>query len=588
MEARIMDLQQLFGQQVSYRIPVFQRPYAWTEGGQWAPLWSDVVDKARDVMAGHDTVADHFMGAVILQLQSANSGEVAKRIIVDGQQRLTTLQILIAAVRHCFAGLGFAEGANRLSQWVENDRSFWAGDFENQTKVRQSNLNDRTSFQDVIRDDMSRGQGRSIEKAYRYFGECLDEWINEQPDDVETRCVALEEAIGKHIKLATVDLDPDEKPHFIFAVLNARAELLKESDHIKNDIMFRANVIDDENAAREIWGPFDNEDWWRGQTDEGRLVRIHLDRFLHYWTSMKTVREFSSNQVYVHFKKYMDEESRDALFVASNIRDAGRVYRRMIDATQPGIEMFLRRLWTMELGVAMPLLMYVYTHKQLQDDDCKRVTQILESFLVRRMLVGLSSNGLNRVFFDLINRLRTTPSTDVPEECARFFAEGGRASTRTWPSDSEIRDSLVGNRMKGTQRRKVMVLEAIERHIRRDGRSEEPGNLELSLEHIMPERWESEWPLSPESTRDVEATESRNRAIQEIGNLTLVTGKLNSALSNSAWSEKRNILSRYTTLRLNRELLDEAGDSWNERAIKARSEWMVSQICEIWPHADKI
>ena len=587
MDSRIMDLQQLFGQQVSYRIPVFQRPYAWTLDDQWAPLWADIVQKTEDLLNGNEKVSAHFMGAVILQLQSANNGEVAKRIVVDGQQRLTTLQLLIAAVQHCYIALGYPTRASRLGQWLTNDENFWSGEIENQTKVRQAHLSDRTSFQDVIREGEPRGQSRSIDRAFEYFKEQVDVWLNEEPGSIEARCDTLEEVLGKHVRLAIVDLDVDEKPHFIFSVLNARAEPLKQSDHIKNEIMYRADVIDDETTARALWGPFDSEQWWRDETSEGRLVRIHLDRFLHYWTSMRTVREFNSNQVYAQFKNYVDSGDKNIRRVASEIREAGRLYRSMIEAKVPGIELFLKRIWTMELGVVMPLLLYLYTRDDLLDDQRQRTTRVIESFLVRRMLLGVSSNGLNRLFFDLLQRLGDIGPHDIADTCLKFL-EGGRAAGRAWPRDDDVWQQLTYSRFAGTQRRRVMVLEAIERHLREDGKSEGLAEENLSLEHIMPDRWETHWPLVEAQDSDEEPRERREQLLNHIGNLTLVTGKLNTKLSNAPWFEKRKALNRHTTLRLNFELLEMAGNVWDEDAIERRSKWMAEKIIEIWPYADKI
>ena len=98
MEANILNLKTLFGSEVSYRIPQFQRPYAWKKAEQWKPLWQDVLNVAETILSRQDRkVPPHFMGAIVLQNQDSGTGEVVKRIVVDGQQRLTTLQLLIRA-----------------------------------------------------------------------------------------------------------------------------------------------------------------------------------------------------------------------------------------------------------------------------------------------------------------------------------------------------------------------------------------------------------------------------------------------------------------------------------------------------------
>ena len=261
MEASIQTLHRLFGDRVSYRIPVFQRPYAWTKGRQWAPLWGDVREMARRVLEASPQarVSPHFMGAIVLQLQSHNTGEAARRIVVDGQQRLTTLQLLLRAAQTSFQALDDTERAARMAKLTLNEADQGSSAYDD-TKVRQSNVNDLQAFQEVIR-GASGGVGRPLRligEAYQFFIQEITGWLNERPTDREARADALEATLTKHLQIATVDLDEGEPPHFIFSVLNARAEPLRQSDHIKNTVMYRANVIDDARKADELWGHFLN------------------------------------------------------------------------------------------------------------------------------------------------------------------------------------------------------------------------------------------------------------------------------------------------------------------------------------------
>ena len=125
MDAGIQTLSGLFKTPVSFRIPVFQRPYAWTKERQWQPLWNDTKRVAEKLLAAKqgEKIPPHFMGAIVLQLQSAKSGEVVKRIVVDGQQRLTTLQLLIRAAQQSFQNLNDTQRANQLSKLIPFGRN---------------------------------------------------------------------------------------------------------------------------------------------------------------------------------------------------------------------------------------------------------------------------------------------------------------------------------------------------------------------------------------------------------------------------------------------------------------------------------
>ncbi len=588
MEAAIQTLCSLFKDPVSYRIPVFQRPYAWTKKKQWQPLWGDVQRISERLLAAKsgEKIPPHFMGAIVLQLQSAKSGQVVKRIVVDGQQRLTTLQLLIRAAQESFQNLDDTQRANRMSQLTLNAQQKQSGDVDSDTKVRQSNVNDLHSFQDVIRGltDTSKPL-RSIGEAYQYFLQEITKWLNEEPASRGPRAKALETTLTKYLQLATVDLDEGERPHFIFSVLNARAEPLKQSDHIKNTVMYEANVVDDAAKATELWGLFDRNEWWRGSTKEGRYGRIHLDRFLNYWVIMRRQKEVNANSVSAEFNRFLDSDSLSIEQVAMDIRKAGQVYQDLEEARIPGIEAFLRRVRTLEIGVVMPILIWLYT-TDIPDAIRRRSTQAIESYLVRRMLCGVSSQGLNRLFVELLVKAEaSTPS--MADQVIIDFLSGQTVDNRIWPTDLMLKENLVGMPLRGTVGRQTMVLEAIESHLRSD-KTEEMIQASLTREHIMPQSWQTNWPLPEEESGDEQAIDARNQAVKELGNLTLVTGKLNASLSNAPWNQKVGTLKKHTTLRLNWELLECPPETWDEDTIRERSGQLAKVAEEIWPFANNI
>ena len=594
MDAKILNLRSLFHQQIAYRIPQFQRPYAWGEHVQWKPLWDDICNVALRVLKkeDRDTIRPHFMGAIVLQQQNSERGEVTKKLVVDGQQRLTTLQLLIKATEQVFRSQGDNPRADRLGELTTNQKSHWGGDSDNQTKIRQSNLSDQKAFQEAIRSHDSDKQSGpwAISEAFRYLKVLADDWLNSTLENWTARADALEEALTEHLQMAVIDLDEDEKPHVIFETLNARNEPLKQSDLVKNTVMYEANVIDDDEQAENLWGFFDQE-WWRQETKEARLTRIHIDRFLNYWMVMRTLNDIAPNRVASEFRNYLEDKKPSIQTVASEMHMAGLFYAVIEGGTQgipvaPEMKTFLKRMKAIELGVVTPVLLWLFT-SEVPNERQQRCIEMLESYGVRRKLCGLQTQGLNKVFIGLLQAL-DRDGADHADMAVLHFLSDQHADASVWPNDRMLGDYLPASPIKGSTAWKQMVLDAIETHFRSDNSEKLASTGNLTVEHIMPKAWQTHWPLSKGNENQDEAESAREEAIKQIGNLTLTTEKLTKSLSKGPWSEKRLTLANHRSLLVNRTLLANASEVWNEAVIKRRSRFLVKQITQIWPSADAI
>ena len=568
MDAKIVDLQILFQQPISYQIPQFQRSYAWGEESQWEPLWEDVRTVAEHYLNGEmgDKIRPHFMGAIVLFPQTNKTGEVTKSIIVDGQQRLTTLQLLIKAAQQLFQSQDDMARADRLRELTTNPESYCIVS-DDETKIRQSNRNDQKAFQAAIVDDYSDNSRQSIAEAYKFFKKKVNKWLNSEPENRAARADALEDTLAKHLQIAVIDLDKDEQPHLIFETLNARSERLKESDLIKNTVMYEADVIDDAQKARELWGMFDDE-WW--ESDTGKTSGTQIDRFLNYWMVMRILKEVNAGRVASEFRNYIEDREDSIETVTEEIRQAGIIYKDMEKVRTPRIEIFLKRMKIMNLGVITPLLLWLQT-SNVPPEHWRGSIEVLESYLVRRMLCGYPTAGLNRFFISLLNKLNDVGPAYADRTIIEYLSSQ-TADNQIWPADWRLREALIGPmKGRGMIARRKMVLEAIEMNLRSE-KSEPLGATDrLTVEHIMPEKWEKNWPLTADVSDEVEAERIRNEAIATIGNLTLTTSKLNIALSNSPWSVKRRELGNHSTLFLNKQLLNGAPNVWNEATIRRRS-----------------
>ena len=594
MEAKIVNLRTLFEQQVSYKIPQFQRPYAWKKDIQWQPLWNDIRSVAQRILNQDDNgkIRSHFMGAIVLQQQKSNTGEVTKRLVVDGQQRLTTLQLFIKAAEQVFQSQDDTTRADRLRELTANQRSHWGEDSDNETKIRQSNLSDQKAFQTAIRSHYSEdhNQPSIINQAYRFLKIAAGEWLNNQPEKRTAKADALEETLTRYLEIAVIDLDEDEKPHIIFETLNARGEPLEQSDLIKNTIMYEADVVDDASKARDLWGMFDDE-WWRKDTSETQK-RMQIDRFLNCWMMMRKIKNVKKEEVASEFRSYIEEKNHENQqstidIITKEIKLAGTIYQDIEETRVPEFSTFLKRMKALGLGVITPLVLWLFT-SEVPQERLRRSIDVLESYVVRRTLSGLPTAGLNRFFISLLEKLESSHSSHADRTIINYL-KSQTADNQVWPQDWMLRDALAGPmKGKGMIARRKMVLEAIEVNLRSD-KSEPLGSTDgLTVEHVMPVQWQQHWPLpvpangSPED----EVLRIRSDAIESIGNLTLTTSKLNSKLSNGPWTKKREALMNHSSLFLNKTLLNNAPNVWDEAAIERRCLFFAENILEIWPYAD--
>lgn len=593
MEAKIMGLDDLFDLPISYRIPQFQRPYAWRVE-QWGALWDDVraiANRINDPWAS-DGLLPHFMGAIVLQDRNDEVpfGEARPVLVVDGQQRLTTLQLFLKAMQNAFeTSLNDSGKPSQINTLLLNDYNRTGNDYLNETKIRQSNRLDQNEFQEVIRGSLNdQRPSRSIADAYNHFQEKITAWLNEDVANVHVRADALYKVAIDYLKMATVTLDSGEKPHLIFEILNTRGEPLMQADHIKNTVMYEANVVDDAEKARQLWGHFENDDWWRRSDGRGRDPQINIDRFLNHWMIMRLGEDVTTHRVAAEFRSYIEKARPGIEQLAGDIKVASLIYRNIEENRQPGIEEFLRRVKIMEVGVVTPPLLWLYT-QEISEDERQRSVRALESYLVRRMLCNIRSMGLNRFFIELVKNLESNKGQRADEAVIQFLSRRQEVENRMWPDDRRVEDYLTTQSMPGNAARRKMVFEAIEAEIRSQFAEPLGPTARLTVEHLMPQRWtEGDWPLRESTTNRDDAELERRGYLNLIGNLTLATRELNSSMSNRSWENKRKALNSHSGLFLNKDLLDNAPAKWDEDAIEERSSLLAKSIIRIWPHSDGI
>ena len=604
METQVRTPQMVFMQSQRLVVPLFQRPYVWNQENQWEPLWNDIVRVATRLLRDpSDTHQPHFLGAVVLQQVQNPVGLMQVRTIIDGQQRLTSLQLLLDALHAELVAVQAHTPAARIEPLVVNAEPF-CSEPEDRLKVWPTNR-DRAAFVAVmdaeppVNHTALPHSGERMVEAHRFFSEQAREWLAlGGSEGVQTRAVAIEKVVRELLQIVVIDLAADENAQEIFETLNARGAQLTAADLIKNFIFQRLleSNTDVDLAYQEYWKDFETG-FWEKEISVGRIRYPRSSIFLNHWLVARTGEEVVARQVFDRFKRFVDHESRLPMStVLTQVHEASRVYGRFVRlaATQTGsidrLGLFGYRTAILESEVVKPLVLCLLDPEEpaVPASQLDKALDVVESWMVRRMLVRATTKNYNQVVAEMVALVRSGDRDRAGDAIEEYLARQSSVS-RYWPDDTEIRgelETLLAYRRLSRGRLR-MVLEAIEDH-QRGWRAGEPGlggervaRGQYAIEHVMPRKWSTNWPLSDTAGDE----EERDRLVHTLGNLTLLTGRLNSKVSNGPWTGpggKKEGLEGHDVLLLNRELLRRAGDDWSDDAVRARTGELTHAIIQIW------
>lgn len=610
MQPTYMPIAQIFGAQTRHTVPLFQRPYVWSREEQWEPLWEDVLGLLGRLEArqGEANVASHFLGTIVLEQAQNPTGSLPRREVIDGQQRLTTLQLMLKAAEHALADAEASsegEQANmtafarrQLGTLTVND----AYQPEERYKVWPTN-EDRDPFKAVMDSDATdgpTGEAR-MTQAYRFFREAALAYLLPASGSAGAgvRAQRFAAALKDYLKLIVLDLDRSDEPQAIFETLNAHGTPLLPADLIKNWLLWEASRqnLDLADLYERHWRRFDRDhEFWRTRTGTGHAARARVDGFLQSWLTKETADAISPKHLYDRFLRHvasMKAVSPDGrvdveVLMAAIAADAERFVRIEAAVGTDRFARFLQRLKPLDVTVLDPVLLALMGRRGTDVVDLTAAAVAIESYLVRRMVCGYQTRGYGALTLRLLKAMSKVPADEpvAPSIVAELAAEVSGADS--WPGDEEFgRYWRQRNFYNGLRRaRTLMVLKALEEAYQAQFWKGEPiltFDLDaLQIEHVMPQSWQEHWPVVEGIT-----PEQRTWALNGIGNLTLISQKLNPSLSNGPWKGeadacKSDGLRRHSKLEINRRLLEQHED-WTDDRIALRADELFTEARAIWP-----
>lgn len=613
-----------------FMVPLYQRKYQWGDE-RLVPFWEDVEAKASEVLDGSNKF-QHYLGALILSplAETTQIGVTPRVQVVDGQQRLTTFQLFLAALREVARDHKADYLIEQINGYLFNQLR--AKDTDPLTRFKLTPTpSDRDIFHCILDREYSEVRarlsryfwGNTVPKntpyrslrAYELFKRWIAAFVANGPSDwepetdeaaeggiadedavkelTEARLEALLRALLEQMKLVVITLGEGDDAQVIFETLNSKGEPLLAMDLVRNNIFQRAEkqALRTEEIYAELWEPFDAP-WWKEDAPFARPRRPRIDHFLAHVLAAETGQSIAMRELYAEYRSFAVPRGKPRYPNVEDelglLRTHAPVYETLEGriASNPTMAWFGRKLAAWQVTTVYPIALQIAA-SELQHEEQERLARLLYSYLVRRAVTALTGKNLNKLFTAIAQHF--TEVTPSYSNLVDFFRTRSGESSR-FPSDAEFRQAVVAKPtyvLAPGERTKDILWE-----LELASRSKFSENVErpqgLWTEHVLPVSWDEAWPFPDGDfcerwSGDARAQE-RNSLLHSLGNLTLMTGALNISSGNSSYAEKRAKYEQHTTLFLNKWFLKKT--EWNENDIRERGEFFATLALKIWPGID--
>ncbi len=541
-------------------IPIYQRTYSWSEK-QCRQLWDDIVRTAQDAK-----IPAHFIGSVVYIKASpydTPTTTTPQMLVIDGQQRLTTLSLLLIALREA---LKTADGAaevtpEEIDEYLSN--KYGKGELRHKLVLTQS---DKDTLAAIIDGKpLPIPPSARVAENYRFF-----------QSQVQASPLSLDTLFHGIQKLMLVDISLDrshDNPQLIFESLNSTGLDLSQADLIRNFVLMGQEPTKQTDLYQDYWYPMEQS---FGQADTTGL----FDRFMRDYLTIKIGRIPNMYEVYAEFKGYVQAQA--ALDIAEIVKDVSRYSRLFValafaQTPEKSLNAAVEDINRLRVDVAYPFLMEVYADFEagtVTEGDFLQALRLVESYVFRRAICQIPTNSLNNTFAALHKLIDTAAYV---ESLRAAFAL--KDSYRRFPNDDEFRAQLLIKDVYNFRSRNYLL-----DRLENDGRKETVDVDDYTVEHIMPqtENLDAAWlaDLGDDWQR------VHDTYLHTLGNLTLT--RYNSEYSDHPFLDKRDLMDKdgqpcgfaHSPLRLNHGLGQI--DHWDELEIKKRAEVLAERALKIW------
>ncbi len=545
MDAEATTLLEFFKQTQTnqFVIPIYQRLYSWKKE-QCEQLWDDIIK-----IGGNDKMNGHFIGSILYA--GVDDTHSSPLLIIDGQQRLTTITLLLTALRdHLNDKVKREEIENHYL--INSDKD---GDKKFRLILSESDKDTLLSLIDKDRRKPSEPSLKIVEN-FKLF----EEWISKNTDKLETIFKGLEKLMIVWIALKKEKDDPQ----LIFESMNSKGIELTQTDLIRNYIIMETEIEKQEGFYNK---------YWRAMEEEFKQNKKWFDRFFRHYLTIKTKEIPNISKVYVAFKRYQQERGIETEVLLQDLQKYCGYFCRIVfkKESDKDLNKALGFLVDLEMDVIYPLLLELYSDYSdgvLSKADFIPIIALIESYICRRAVCGLGTNSLNKVFPSFTRHIQ---KDEYFKSLKAHF--GSLTEKQRFPNNDEFKDLFITIDFYHFKKNRYFF-ERLENFD-----TKEPVNTKgLTVEHIMPQELTEEW------KRDLGENfqEIHNKYLHTIGNLTL-TG-YNPEYSNKSFQEKRDMEKGFkdSPLRLNQGL--RGLESFGEKEIEKRANDLADLALKIWTY----
>lgn len=535
-------------------IPIYQRLYNWKKE-QCKQLWDDIIKTG-----GNDQIEGHFIGSILyVRVDATHSSPL---LIIDGQQRLTTITLLFIALR------------NHLSDEVKILGKFSCKKIENRYLINSDKDGDKKfrlilseSDRDTLLSLIDKNKRKPSELSLKIMEnfKLFEEWIRKNTDKLETIFKGLEKLMIVWIALKKEKDDPQ----LIFESMNSKGIELTQTDLIRNYIVMETEVKKQEDFYNQ---------YWRAMEENFKQNEKLFDRFVRHYLTIKTGKIPNEKRVYEAFKDYQQKEGIEIEDLLKDLQKYCGYFCQIAfkKEADKDLNKALSFLVDLDMDVIYPLLLELYSDYKggvLSKQDFIPIIALIESYIFRRAVCGLGTNSLNKVFPSFTKKIDKKQYLKSVEE---HF--GSLTGNQKFPNDFEFKDSFITKELYGRNKTKKKKTKYFLERLENFDTKEPVNTQECTIEHIMPQTLNLEW------ERDLGGNFQaiHDKYLHTIGNLTL-TG-YNQGYSNKSFQEKRDMEKGFkqSPLRLNQSLKDL--ESFGEKEIEKRANDLADWALKIWTY----